>query len=390
MIGHDFHHGSYHLLRMGEMGKVFWAHSFGVIGSSLVTVFIPIFFYKLGYSIQQILIYLALQSFAAFLVQYPATRVIGKIGANRSMVLAEVFHTVFFIGLLVLPGLERSLAVLVPIGFAWSITRALYWPSFHANFSKARAHKKAGNQVGAINAMVTFAHGATPAIGGVIATVYGISWAYGLAIVFYVIGMTPLLFGEEVTKRRPLNFRNVNYRKTLPDMLSNAMYGATSLAELVVWPLMISFIVTSYAGVGLLSSVVTVASIAVTLYVGRREGAKGERHYLKEGTLVTAVTNALRVGATSGGQIAGINLLSGVGHALTMTPFISRYYERADEEPRLEYITLMEMAHELSWAAYFLLLLALTAFFPTTTALAVGLVVAVPLSFGARRMVRAG
>lgn len=388
MVGHDTHLSHYHLLRMGEMGKVFWAHSLGTVGSSLVTVFIPIFLYKLGFSIQQILIYLALQNFAAFLVQYPATRVIDKIGANRSMALAEVFHTLFFIGLLLLPGFERSLAVLVPVGIAWSITRALYWPAFHANFSKARAHKKAGNQVGAINAVVTFAHGATPAIGGLIATGYGISWAYGLAILLYVIAVTPLLFGDEVTKRRPLNFRNVDYRKTVPDLFSNAMFGAVNLAELVIWPLLVSFIVTSYAGVGLLSSVVTVASIAVTLYVGRREGSKGERHYVKEGTWVTGATNVLRLGAASGGHVAGINLLSGVGHALTVTPFMSRYYERADEEPRLEYITLMEMAHELSWVAYFLLLLTLTAFFPPTTALAVGLAAAVPLSFGARRMVR--
>ncbi|MEJ7660514.1 MAG: hypothetical protein WKG07_13325 [Hymenobacter sp.] len=146
--------------------------------------------------------------------------------------------------------------------------------------------------------------------------------------------MTPLLFGEEVTKRRPLDFRNVNYQKTIPDMISNAMYGATALAELVIWPLMISFIVTTYAGVGLLSSVVTVASITVTLYVGRREG-EGERHYLKEGTLVTGITNALRLGAASGGQVAGINLLSGMGQASTTHPFLSRYYERADEEAAL-------------------------------------------------------
>ncbi|MEJ7660515.1 MAG: MFS transporter [Hymenobacter sp.] len=147
---------------MGEMGKVFWAHSFGVIGSSLVTVFIPIFLYKLGYSDPANPDLPRPPKFRGVFGAVPATRVIDKIGANRSMALAEVFHTAFFVGLLLLPGLDRSLAVLVPIGLTWSVTRALYWPSFHANFSKARAHQKAGNQVGAINAMVTFAHGATP------------------------------------------------------------------------------------------------------------------------------------------------------------------------------------------------------------------------------------
>lgn len=388
MIGHDSHLSHYHLLRMSEMGKVFWAHSIGVVGSSLVTVFIPIFLYKIGYSIQEILIYLTFQNFVAAALQYPAIKLIDMLGGNRSMAVAMFTHILFFIALLVLPEFDQSLAILVPIGLLWSLTRAIYWPAFHANFSKARAHKKAGRQVGAINAVMIFAHGATPAVGGIIATEFDISWVYGAAIGLFLIALVPLLFGGEVTKRRPLDFRKVNYRKTVPDMFASAAYGMTNLVEVTIWPLLIFFIVSSYAGVGVLSSVVTIASIIVTLYVGRRESDRGQRHFLNEGAVVSSATNVFRLGAETGGHVVGINLLSGVGHSLTMTPYISRYYERADEEPRLEYIALMETAHELSWGVYLFFILILTTFLAPTTALTVGIAAAIPLSFGARRMVR--
>lgn len=387
MTGLDYNHAHYHFLRMSEMGKVFWAHTFGFIASGLVTIFIPIYLYQLGYPLDQVFLYLTAQFFYAFLLQYHCAKVVAKLGGNKSMVLGIFFHIVFFLALLTLPSAHWPL-LLLPV--PWAFTRSLYWVAFHANFSKSRSHAKAGSQVGIVQAIAVFAHGATPAIGGVLASEIGIAWVYGVSIGLFAVAAVPLLFGAEVTKHRPLKMRLLNWRKIRPDLVATFAYGVSNAIEMTIWPLLVFFVVSSYAGVGLLSSVVTLAAILVSIYVGRHEAARGERHYLKEGVTLTGATHLLRLAGQTGGGIFGINLLSGIGHSLTSTPFLSRYYELADEEPRLEYITAWEAAHDLGWVLIFgtiwLLLIALPTSVPDSAIMLAGVVMAVPTTLAIRKL----
>jgi len=381
LSGPNYHH--FHLLRFNELGRVFWAHSLGMIGSSLISLFIPIYLYNLGFPLPEILLFYLLGNLYAIFLQYPMSRVIARFGANRAMAVSTFFHIAYFVLLLTLPSGKWELGLVI---LPWAIARCLYWAAFHINFSKSRSKENAGRQLGLINAIVTLAHGVTPALGGIAATEFGISWVYGVAIGLFVISVVPLFFGMEVARKRLLKMRTVKWRKIRPDILSNFFNGMFTQSETMVWPLFVFFIVSSYAGVGLLSSVVTLAAIVVSIYVGRREATKGERHYLKEGAGVNTLTSAFRLLAENSGQIFGINLIGGIGHSLFATPFLSRYYEHADEEPRQEYVAVMETVNALGSLLFYVLLFSLSLYFTTSLVLFVGLAMAVPASLGMRLM----
>lgn len=365
------------------MKRVFWAHTLGSIGSSLVSIFVPIFLLKSGYGFPAVAGFLVAQNVSALLLQYPAAKLVGRIGANRGLALGLATATGYYLMLLTLGQVHWPLVVVATM---WGADRALYWMSLHADFSKSRSHEKAGSQVSALTSVVTFAHGLTPAIGGIIATAVGIGWVYALAIGLLIAAATPLVRSPEVTNRRPVRWQNLELRRIWRDPVSNFFNGITTVSEMVLWPLIIYFIVESYAGVGVLSSIIIIASISVALYVGRREVSRGEQHYLKRGLLLETVTNSLRVIAQNASHVFGINLINGVSRSLYITPYMTVYYRHADEEPRMEYIAVMEMGNELGGSLLLLAVLVASYYVPIETALLIGVGLAIPASFGVRLM----
>ncbi|HEY8108434.1 MAG TPA: MFS transporter [Patescibacteria group bacterium] len=375
------HHAHYHHLRMNEMGRVVWAHFVSTFGMSLVSVFVPIFLLKSGYTFSDVMLYLAALGLFSLPLQLVAAKLVVRIRANHAMALGIAGKAVFLILLMTLGSESWPLWL---IAMFWAVWRAFYWVAFHINFSKTRSRKREGKQVGGAAALKTLAGGLAPAIGGIVATSYGIDIAYGLAAGLLVVALVPLLHGQEVSVRRPVQLRLLHFRKVWRDLFANVSNGITTSSEIIMWPILVSFLIPSYAGIGILSSVVVLSSIAVSLYVGRREGKRGKHRYIREGVFVTTISDVFRLLAQNATHVFGINLFGGIGNSLYYTPFVTKYYDHADEEPRLEYLTAMEMAHEVAWSLFFLLAFALSFFLSPATVLLVCIAIATPFNFGIR------
>jgi hypothetical protein len=105
---------------------------------------------------------------------------------------------------------------------------------------------------------------------------------------------------------------------------------------------------------------------------------------LRRGLTLETVSNVLRAIAQNAGHIFGINLLAGVSRSLYTTPYLTRYYRHADEEPRVEYVTVMESANQLGGAILISVVLVLSTFLSVERTLLVGVLLAAPASFGTR------
>jgi len=357
---------------MREMGRIYWCHSIGASGVSLVAIFIPIFLLKTGYSIHNVFIYLLLQQAFAAIIQYPVARLFKYVRPHYLLIIGNLWYAVLFGLLLTLQSHHWPLASLA---LAWALTRTIYWAAFHYCFSRARAHKHPARQIAGINALIMLTTTAAPAIGGVAATAFGISYVYGAAILLLLASALPILNREDGPDKTAIHIPWQAIWDMRRDALANAFNGTVLMAELNIWPIFVFLLVSSYAGIGLLSSVIAASSIAVTLYVGRRQEAKGEGHYIKRGIAAYSLTSLGRAIAENTVQVFGLNLMGGVGRSLYVTPYMNRYYSNSDgEDPfRLGYITVMEASFSLGSVIYALVLLGLISVFPVKTVLALAL-----------------
>jgi hypothetical protein len=376
-----YHHPHYHLPRMTEMKRLFFTHSLGALGAGLVGVFVPLFLLNQGFSFGEVVLYLfTLQALGVILI-YPAVAILSRYGTNLGIIIGQISTIIYFAMLLTLPHFHWPL---ITIAVWWAMDRTFYSSAIHAKFSKSRGHEKTGTQISLFTSAVTVAHGLAPAIGGITASLAGISWVYGMAIGLLLVSLVPMFGAKEVNKRRVLKPSLINYRKIWRDPVSNAFNGSTSMAEFLLWPMIIFYIVKSYAGVGILSSLVLVSSIAVALFVGKREETKGERHYLKRGLWLETLTNVFRALASNAFHVFGVNLINGVGRSLYTTPYMTRYYKHADEEPRLEYVAIMEFGSLVGAAAILGAVYVVSLSLEISHALLLGVLLAAPASFGTR------
>lgn len=369
-MSYTYAHSHYHLPRMKEMGRVYWCHGFGILGIQLAAIFVSIFLLNSGYSFREVLVFLLLQQVFAVILQYPVSRLFEYIKPHYLLGFGRIWFVVFFCLLATLNTHHWPLALLA---LFWGLDRAMYWTAFHYVFGLAREPVHGNRQIAGVNALVILATTAAPAIGGVIATVFSINYTYAAGIAFMVAAMIPMLTAGDGPPATKLQIPRHEVKAMRPDFLANMFNGMVIVAEQNIWPMFVFLIVTSYAGIGALSSVIAAASVAVMLYVGRREEVRGEKHYISQGLAVYSMTSVGRVLVQNSLHVFGLNMLGGIGRSLYVTPFMNRYYTNSDGPYRLGYITVMEVAFGIGSLLYLLGLLGLTLVFSSSTVLAVGL-----------------
>lgn len=375
------HHLLFHLPRMQELGRLYWSQTITSFGVGLVSIFVPIYLLKLGYSLENIFLLYAVRGAAWAIFTYWAGQLIGRLGANRTMVLGLVAAGG---ELMLLPMLASSLLGLLALGIVAGFHHALYLTAYRASFSKAKSAKRAGQQVSRATALTILGGALAPAIGGVVAYEFGVEANYALAVALMLAAVVPHLRSPDVVKHRPPDLSRIAWHRIWRDNVANASYTIVLVAEVVVWSLLVYTIIPSYAGLGALGSLSALMAILVTLYVGKREATRGEKHYLKEGNFIMVGTTLLRTMAHTSGHVASSNIAYGLGNALTTTPYFSRYYQHADEEPRLEYIMSAQFANGFGNMVYFTLLMITALWFSDATTLLIGLLLTIPATLGIR------
>lgn len=376
---HAQHH--YHLPRMREMGRVYWIHSFGALATSLVEIFVPIYLLISGLSLTSVLLFVIAQYGLSALLQYPFGKLFRRISPHHLLAYSTLFVSVYF---LMLATLELSFANLALMALLWAMQHSGYWAALHYTFGLARAHDHGNRQIAGLDAIVILATTVAPAVGGIMATAFGIAWVYGLSCVIFLVAIIPMLRKNQGPATVELKISLQQIKTIRRDLYANLCAGGVQATEAVIWPLFVFFIVSSYAGVGILSSVIAIASMAVTLYVGRRSEKVGAKPYIKQGMATYSVTALARTLVQNTGHVFGLNLLAGVGRSLWHTPYLSRYYANSDGPRRLGYITAMETSHSLGAGIFLSFLLIMSAFASDKSVLVIGLATAAATILGIR------
>lgn len=382
MTHHAGPHYHYHVvrIRLTELRRLYWAHTVKELAASLVTIFVPIYFFRLGYSVPAIMGYFLWATIFWGICQAPALHLANRIGFNRSMGWSLLIQG---LQILMLATIKQAHWPLWSIALVWGLSISLYWPQFRACFTRSLSHRRVGPAVGLSSALLMLAYGIAPAIGGAIASWLGITVLYVMTMICFGAAALPLFTGPEFLQHEPFSLRDLPLRRASRDLIANMGSEVDGMVATSVWPLFIFLLVPTYVGVGILSSVAVIASIIIALYVGQRQSRKMSG-YLKQGTNVISLTNSIRLAIQSVSQIAGVNFANGLGQALMVTPYYSRYYLNAEREPLLPYLYAMNIASMLGDLIVFGILLLLSLLLPAKVVLAIGLIMAIPASYAIR------
>lgn len=371
-MNHFIHQHHLHIRgKNKELNEMYLSMILKTFGISVVSIFIPIYLYSLGYSLRLIFLYYLIVSVFQFSGDLLVGKAIARFGPKHIIMCS---YPLLAIHLLLLATLGTYHWPLWLVSLFAALSLSLFWAPYHNDFSKAKDKKKTGKEVSALFILMQIVGAFGPIVGGVIAEKFGLQYGIFIAVIIILAAAVPLLKKKEIVAKRPFYFRNLSLKENYRDMIAYGGLNIEISATAVIWPLFLFFIIRDYARIGSIASVSILATIALSIFIGRLTDKYKKREVLRVSGVANFFTSIMKimVGSLSMAYIVGA--ISSLSNIFIIIPFVSKYYLHADRKPRTEYIVMMEMAVDVARGLFFLSLYLATFFADTKTIIIFGFV----------------
>ncbi|MEK9130146.1 MAG: MFS transporter [Patescibacteria group bacterium] len=252
-----------------EIAELYVSIAIKTFALSMISIFEPLYFYKLGFSIPQILFFFVLNYFVYFFIVPLGGKIINRFGFEHSIFFSIPFCILYFLSLYCV----SFNFFFIFLAFIFLIIyKTLCWPSYHANFAKYGVDEERGKEVGIIN-IIDLTFGAVgPLLGGLIIVSFGFNILFIIVACILSASIIPLF----TTKEQFVSRKNFSYKdcfkrlfcqKNRKDMWKFMGFGE-EIIHLIIWPIFIFLSIKNYSIIGGLISLSLIVSIFVTSYIG--------------------------------------------------------------------------------------------------------------------------
>ena len=136
----------YHLKVLHNLGKVkedlnelYLNQVLRQIAFSLIGVFVPIYLFSLGFTLETALLFMAVQWASLGLFSLLSAEIGPRVGLKRTIVISTPLYVVYFLTIAVV-NMYTPLLLIFSISILGGFTQSLYWTSLHSEFVK-NSHK---------------------------------------------------------------------------------------------------------------------------------------------------------------------------------------------------------------------------------------------------------
>lgn len=360
----DRHH--FHFFRNREIDSLYISLALIQFAEAFINVFVPIYLWKLGFLLWQILFFYFLASLYFLIVLILLLPLIKKLSDKMMMSLGIAFHILYFLGLAAI-GDHIILFYLLPLPLA--IHFLLFNVGYHMDFSSAAEREFVGREMGTrymIGALVQFS---APFIGGILVSIVDFRSTFLTGSIILLLSLLPLFFFAQRTLSKTLTTASIYhflFNKTLlPFTISGAGYATEIMVGGILWPLYLFIIIGSIAELGGIISLGLLASALITYVVGVLSDTGKRRSVISLTAKLFSLVWLTRPFMTT--PFAG--LLSHVGGNLVNAPLMvawsSQYYKLAKTVPDASsFILSREALYHLARIVFLPVLIILTYFLP--------------------------
>lgn len=352
----DQHIKHHHQLR--PVREIYWSLGINGLGLSLVSIFVPIYLFNLGYDIRTILL-LHMADFASRILLQPiAGRYIARYGPKHGFVVA-VLATV--VTLILLTSLESNPAVLWWIPVASAVLNVFHFMAFMTYFARSYEEKKVSSQVSIISQLIVTVTTIGPLIGGLIASMYGVQYSLLAAILLVSSSLIPLAASSEPFTRQKFSLRDLPWRQMRRDGIGSMGRALDARSAKIVWPLAVFFFVGSYAEVGFITTVAFIAVLAATQLASRVAKSR-PKATMWAGSVTNSFAHLGKVMVDGSIGAVIVNFVDGITNAFGMIPFQMTLYRHARSTNTVSFVAAFNALNDLGSLILFTTLFVATFF----------------------------
>ncbi len=342
---HTAHHAVARYARQAPVSGMYAHITIQHIAIALIGIFIPIYFYTLGFSIAQILFFEFLYAIYYILLTPLAVAVIRATCVNKAFLVSFPFRIVFFLLLAYVPT-HPILFYILPVLLAFRF--ALFNIAFHANMLAHEDNHTTGRTMARYYILLSIASFLAPYIGALIISFLGFEFIIHVSIAILVIGALPL-FGVHETCPLPMEFSQRRVWTGIFDRRKNMLtashagYAIEALIGKVLWPLFLFIFLGSVEAVGFITSLSLLLATAAFYLIGRWTDGRDRKKLIAVGTRAYALSWVLRIGGINPTFAVISDVFRNVAEKLMLIPWSAYSYEVARQQHPYEYIVTREI-----------------------------------------------
>ncbi len=345
------------LARLSGYTGLFLSAALRNFGMSLISLFIPLYVWRLTGNLRSVFLFYALYHLVVVLVVYPTAKFIRRFGVDLVGFLGAVTRAFF---LYCLVRAEARGLFLWAGGIWWGVTVPLSWLTFHYSFIIAEKEDgKYGKEVSQLQVVYRLTGLLGPAAGGVITTLYGFGALFTMVMVVTIVSGLPLFFDAVADRGMRLSWEKIvsHLRRQERQRVWWSLVGGQLEATVMslAWPLFIFTVVADYETIGFIKSASAVVAVGIVWSLGRLIDRKA-KSVLRFGSIVNSFNLLIRSFLTGSVPLFLADASYGVASGLVATPFEAAFYEEAVKMRKLEFVVEREVVLHASGAVICLLI----------------------------------
>lgn len=332
-----------HLRR--EVKELYFSVAIMEFAVAMVSLFEPIYLWKIGFKIPQILLfYLAVYGLYFFILPLGA-KIARGYGFEHGILFSSPFLILYFLSLFATPYSPAFVGVAV---IAFAIQKTLYWPSYHADFTVYSDDGERGKELGNLMLILSMVAMAGPFIGGTLIYFFGFPTLFIIACAAILASNIPLFSTLENFSPKKFSYKGAYKRLIAPEnrraFFAYLGYGE-ELIFMYVWPVFIFLIMKNELSAGSLVAAATLLMIVITLYIGKLSDNKNKSSVIKAGAAVSIFSWIARIFPLAAVSLFFVESLTRVGRNFTQVPIFALTYDRAKRSGNImERIIFFEMS----------------------------------------------
>jgi MFS family permease len=344
----------------------------------MITIFIPIFLLKIGYGLTDVLGYFLIQAFAMIGAVFIAGHVDARFGFKHAILFSSPLFIIFFVLLYTLQSQQWPLALLAIV---WALANAMFWVSYHTDFSRFSEKGKRNKQVGISKIMAGGSTILGPVVGGIIVTLFSFEALFILVSLLIIVSTIPLFFSRDTHQPIRFSIKELFTDFKPKEALGFLTHGFESSMLVEVWPIFVFlFVFTELALIGLAGTTIFFFFMLFVITISVIDD-KWKGIVLKIGAILNGITWALKAFVQIPLHVFLLDTSHGSTRAMLSLPMDAITYDRAKEGNEIEYVMFREVNIHAGKALMMILLLGLVTFAsPFGNPLAIGFMIAAVVS----------
>lgn len=329
-----------------ELSELYASEFMRSLSISVVGVFVPIYLYQLGYSLQSIFAMQIIWAGSRPLFAYASAKTIAYIGPKHTIALGTISQIAYLGVLISIESFNWPLAFLGVLG---SLSYALFGIALQVDFSKVKHSEHGGKELGFITICERVGSSLGPLVGGLVASYINPQATILIAILIMTLSLIPLFQSKEPMRvKQKIMLRGFPWRRHKSDFISAPFFGIENIISFVIWPLFAAltiFTTNTYASVGLIVSISTAAALVAIYVIGKLIDNHQGGLLLKTGATLNAIVHIFRIFVTTPAQAFFVSFINEPMTASYRMPYTKGLYDAADSVPgyRIVYLTLFDL-----------------------------------------------